>query len=159
MGRKTKGDDGVLLTIVLELGGEVAFVAVENDYAIYACPPGFCILVEVLNPVQACLIVCPAVWRSFDPLSVGNTGLGVRRGKVMLPLKDQVRGHHKTVATDVLDYCRPFPIAGLKILASAFSIGTSDDYSAANNAYHEACLVEVVKVPLLDRVLRPYVIN
>lgn len=77
----------------------------------------------------------------------------------MFPLKDQVRGYYKPVATNELDYYRPFPIAGLKILTFTLSIGTGNDYSAINNAYYKAGLVEVVKVPLLDRVLRPYVVN
>lgn len=63
----------------------------------------------------------------------------------MFPRKDQVRGYYKTVPTNVLDYYRPFPISGLKILTFTFSIGTSNDYSATNNAYYKACLVEVVK--------------
>ena len=39
----------------------------------------------------------------------------------------------------------------------ATSISTGNDYAAANNAYYEACLVEVVEVVVLDAVLRTYV--
>ena len=39
----------------------------------------------------------------------------------------------------------------------ATSISTGNDYAAANNAYYEACLVEVVEVVVLDAILRTHV--
>jgi len=49
MGRKIEGDNGVVLVELLELGREVALIAVKNKHVIYTLLLGVCRLVEVLN--------------------------------------------------------------------------------------------------------------
>ena len=44
------------------------------------------------------------------------------------------------------------------MFASALSIGTRNDHTAADNAHHETGLVEVVEVRVFDRILLPYII-
>jgi len=51
IGRKTEGNNGVVLTELLELSGEVALIAIKNKHAIYTLPLGVYRLVEVLNPI------------------------------------------------------------------------------------------------------------
>ena len=51
VGRHTKGDDVVVLAILLEVVRMVALVAVKDEETIYArCAPSS-ILVKVLNPI------------------------------------------------------------------------------------------------------------
>jgi len=49
MGRETEGNNGVVFVELLELGREVAFIAVEDKHAICTFPLGVYRLIEVLN--------------------------------------------------------------------------------------------------------------
>ena len=51
MGRKIEGNNTVVLTVFLKLGGEVALIAIQDDYTIRTLPPAIYKLVEVLNPI------------------------------------------------------------------------------------------------------------
>jgi len=76
---------------------------------------------------------------------------------VVNALDDYEWRQRKAVAAYALNRSRPFPIARLKLLASATSISTGNDHATTNNAYHEACLVKVVEVAVLDAVLRTHI--
>jgi hypothetical protein len=76
---------------------------------------------------------------------------------VVFALYDQERRQRKAVAAYALNCCRPFPITRLKLLASCASISACNDHAAADNAHHEARLVKVVEVLVLDCVLRTHV--
>ena len=64
--RKAKGNDVVLLAVGLELGRMVAVVAIENNHPIHPSLPGLRMFVEVLDPFQSRLVICPAIWRRLD---------------------------------------------------------------------------------------------
>jgi len=49
--RKIEGNNGVVLIELLELGREVALIAIENKHTIYTLPLGIYRLIEVLNPI------------------------------------------------------------------------------------------------------------
>jgi len=66
--RKAEGDDVVCLAVLFELRRYVAYMAVENNYPIDPMLLGFCMLVEVRNPLYSCLIVCLAVCCRLDNL-------------------------------------------------------------------------------------------
>jgi len=51
IGRKIEGNNGIVLTELLELGREVALIAVKNKHVIYTLLLGIYRLVEVLNPI------------------------------------------------------------------------------------------------------------
>jgi len=51
MGRETEGNNGIVLIELLELGREVALMAVKDKHAIYTFPLGIRRLIEVLNPI------------------------------------------------------------------------------------------------------------
>jgi len=51
MGRKTEGNNGVVLIELLELSREVALIAIENKHTIYTFLLSIYRLVEVLNPI------------------------------------------------------------------------------------------------------------
>ena len=63
-------------------------MAIQDKYAIYTLLLGVYRLVEVLNPIQACLIVYPAIQRGFNPLGVRNTKLSILGGEVVFALED-----------------------------------------------------------------------
>lgn len=72
-------------------------------------------------------------------------------------LHNQERRQHKTIAAHTLDCRGLFAIARLKLFASTTPVGTRDNHAAADNAHHEACFVEVVKIGILNRVFRAHV--
>jgi hypothetical protein len=76
----------LLLAKLLELGGEEALMAAKDNHPIYIHP-----LVEVLYPFQSFLIICPAVWRSFDGPRTIAVSLRVPRREVDFALQDQVQ--------------------------------------------------------------------
>lgn len=59
-----------------------------------------------------------------------------------------------TVRTDTLDHGDPFPIARLDLLSLSAPIGAGYDYRGRDLAYHEAGLVEVIDILVLDTVFR-----
>ena len=73
--RGPKGNTIVLLAEVLEVGEEVAPVAIQDDHAIDAYP-SVC-LWEVLDSFQNNCIVCPAIWRGLDHLGKIQAALSV----------------------------------------------------------------------------------
>jgi len=78
---------------------------------------------------------------------------------VVFALEDQVQRYYKAIAANTLNCCSPFPIARLKNLTSALSIGTHNDHATADNAHYKASLVEVVEVRVLDPILLPHVVH
>ena len=72
-------------------------------------------------------------------------------------LYDQERRQHKAIAAHAFNRCCPFSIPRLKLLTSATSICACNYHIATDNPYHEACLVEVIEVAVLDTVLRTHV--
>ena len=72
-------------------------------------------------------------------------------------LYNQEWWQHKAVATYVLNRCCLFLVTRLKLLASTASIGTCNNHVTIDNAHYKACLVEVVKIGVLDAILRAYV--
>jgi len=62
MGREIEGNNSVVLAELLELSREVALMAIKDKHVIYTFLLGVCRLVEVLNPIQACLIIYLAIW-------------------------------------------------------------------------------------------------
>ncbi len=77
----------------------------------------------------------------------------------MFTLEDQIWRYYKVVAANAFDRCSPFPIAWLKNLMSALSIGICNDYAAADNAHYKTGLVKVVEICILDRILFPYIVH
>ena len=77
---------------------------------------------------------------------------------MVLALDDQEWRQRETVCAHTLNCSRPFSVTSLKLLSSAFPFQACDDHIAADHAHHEACLVEVVEVAILDAVLRAHVL-
>ena len=72
-------------------------------------------------------------------------------------LDDEEGWYCKAVTTYILNRSCLFAIARLKLLASASPICMRDHYTATDDAYYKACLVEVVEVAVLDPVLRVHI--
>lgn len=97
-------------------------------------------LLEVFDPIQACIVIGPPVRGRFNRPGVGKTALGVPVGEVAPALNQQKRGDVKAVTTNTGNRGRPFSITRLNCLA-----------------HHEAGLVEVVQIAVLDTVFGPHV--
>ena len=61
MCRHTDGDSVVDLIIFVEFSGYVAFMTIDYQHLIHISKVILCMFIEVLNPVQACLIVDPSI--------------------------------------------------------------------------------------------------
>ena len=66
--RHVECDDLIVPAVELELGGVVAFVAVEDQQPVYALCPGRRMVVEVLDPLKANYIGNPAIVGSRNAL-------------------------------------------------------------------------------------------
>ncbi len=112
---------------------------------------------EILDPIQNRIIVRLIVCRGFNNLKEQEVVLYILRGEVVDILYDQERRQYKAVAVHIFNrYCL-FPITKLKLLASATSICACNHHIAADNPHHKARFVEVIKVLVLDTVLRTHV--
>ena len=117
-------------------------------------------LIEMANPFQASLIICPPIGSGFDNPVAWKVGLWVPVGEMVGTLDDQERREAPPFGINTFDCRSPFPIARLDGLTSAVSIGASNyHWGAANDAHHEASLIEVVEVAISNAVLRPHVVN
>ena len=102
------------------------------------------------NPFQASLIICPPIGSGFDNPVAWKVGLWVPVGEMVGTLDDQERREAPPFGINTFDCRSPFPIARLDGLTSAVSIGASNyHWGAANDAHHEAGLIEVVEVAIL----------
>ncbi|KAK4096024.1 hypothetical protein N658DRAFT_396992, partial [Parathielavia hyrcaniae] len=79
----------------------------------------------------------------FDSPVEWELALGVPVGEVVCALNNEKRREAPPFAIDALDRRRPFLIARLNCLASSASIGACYYHGCADNAHHEAGLVEV----------------
>ena len=73
--------------------------------------------------------------------------------EVVFPLDDEVRRHDPAIRAHGLDHHNPLPIARLLRTRPTAAFPTCHDLSTGKDAHLEPYLVEVVDVPLLDRVL------
>jgi hypothetical protein len=116
------------------------------------------VLVEVLDPVQPSFVVCPSIGSWFDSPVEWEVTFCIPTGEVVGALNDDVRREVPPFAVDAFDNRCPFSIPRLNCLASSASIGTRDHHRCADDAHHEACLVEVVEIAILDTVLGSHVV-
>lgn len=72
MRRHTEGNNLCLLTVPLDFNGRVALMAIDNKQAVAAHNPPLCLLIKVLQPLQAKLICCPAVLRDCNNPVLGQ---------------------------------------------------------------------------------------
>ncbi len=115
------------------------------------------ILVEMLDPFYNYIIVCLAIYWSFDYPIRKEVVFYVLKGKVVDVLYDQKWRHYKTVVAYVFDCYNPFLIIRLNFFISVISINIHNHYIVINDIYYKVYFVEVVKVVVLDIVLRIYI--
>jgi hypothetical protein len=78
--------------------------------------------------------------------------------EVVFPLDDEVRRYHPAIRIYSLDHRNPLPIARLLRTKPTAAFPTCYDLYTRKYAHLEPSLVEVVDVPLLDRVLINHVL-
>ena len=71
MGRHTKRNNVVVVAVGLEICQMVAFVTIEDKETFRSLCTLFCMLVEMLNPIQAYVIRNPSIFRNSQLLIVG----------------------------------------------------------------------------------------
>ena len=84
MQRHAERDNVVLLAIELKFGRVVALVAVEDQQPVFSFRTRCCMVVEVLDPIQAYRIGSPAIVGGCDALVGRKVALGVPVGEVVL---------------------------------------------------------------------------
>lgn len=104
-------------------------------------------------------LFCPPIGSWFNSPVEWELALGVPVYEVVCALNNERRREAPPFAIDALDRRPPFPIARLNCLASSTSIGACHYNRCADDAYHEAGLVTVVEVAVVDAVLRPHAVH
>ena len=84
MWRHIECNDIILLVVELEFSPIVALVAVEDQQPVLALCPARCMVVEVLDPIQAYRIRSPAIIGSCDTPVGWEIVLGIPVGEVVL---------------------------------------------------------------------------
>ena len=76
---------------------------------------------------------------------------------MVFPLDNKVRRYNLAIHIYSLDHYNPFPIARLLRTRPAAAFGACHNLCGREYAYYKPSLVEIVDVPLLDRVLVNYI--
>jgi hypothetical protein len=84
MRRHAERDNVVLLAVELELGRVVAFVAVEDQQPVFALRTRCCMVIKVLDPIQAYYIGSPTIVGSCNAPGSWEVVLGILVGEVIL---------------------------------------------------------------------------
>jgi len=114
--------------------------------------------VEVFQPFQTRLIVCPTIIRRFDNPIVREASFGVPVCKVVGALYNEEWRDTPTFAIDRNNCCRPFSIAWSNCLTLATSIGTHHNHSGADLTHHKTGLVEVVEIAIHHTIFRLHIL-
>ena len=154
MGRHTESNNVILLAIKLKVGRVVAFMAVKDKQPICSSCTTFSMLVKVLNPFQASFIGRPAVVANSDAPIHWQLTAFVPGREVEFAGNDNERRDRPPLGADAPDHRNPFSITLLCHLGSSTPLGPCDYHPCRrNDAHHEARLVKVVDVPLLDAMI------
>ena len=105
MRRHTECNDVVLLAMELGFRRVVALVAVEDQQPIFAFRTRCCVVVEVLDPIQAYCIGSPAIVGGCDAPVGREVALGVPASEVVLRGQDDEGGDGPAEGIDSLDHC------------------------------------------------------
>jgi hypothetical protein len=109
--------------------------------------------VKVLQLVKTKLVGSLTVLRDSNDPILGQVVVFVLVGLVVARFEDDVGRNGPSGGIDALDDCYPLPVAWLDLLCSSCPPCICNNCSRAYLAYHEACLVEVVRVVVLDAIL------
>ena len=125
MGWHTESDDLILRTELIKLRCSVATVAIKDKQSVRAYCTRLCMSVEVLHPLKAKLICCPAVVADSD--SPVWWKVLVPAGLVELPRQDYERWETPAGRVDTLNRCDPVAIARLNDSSSTNSVRARDN--------------------------------
>ena len=109
--------------------------------------------VEVLDPIQANGIGCPAIVGSCDTPVGWEVALGIPVGEVVLRGQDNKRRDGLADGINALDHCCPLAVARLGQLCLATAIRGRNHHAREDDAHHEPSLVEVIDIVVHDTVL------
>ena len=106
MGRHADSDNLVLLAVFLESKRVIALMAIDCKQSVAANYPCLCMLIKVLQPLQAKLICRPAVLRDCNNPIVRQILLLIPGREVVLALEDDDEGWNSPpCCVDALDNC------------------------------------------------------
>ena len=128
-------------------------MTVNNQHTVGANSARLCMPVKVLQPVKTKLVGSPAVLRDSNNPVLGQVVVFVPVGLVVARFEDDVGRNGPSGGIDALDDCHPLPVAWLDLLCSSCPPCICNNCSRAYLAYYKACLVEVVRVVILDTIL------
>ena len=114
--------------------------------------------VEVFQPFQTRLIICPTIIRRFNNPIVREVSFRVPVREVVDALNDEEWRDTPTFAIDRNNRYRPFSIAWLNCFTFATSIGTRNNHSRADYPHHKASLVEVVEIRIHYTIFCPHIL-
>lgn len=114
-------------------------------------------IIEMLNPIEANLVVGPFINGGFKTPRVRKTAFYIPIGQMVNAFNDNIRGNIVTVATNATNYNCPFSIAKLYFFPFSAFFGPSYDHSSANLAHYQTGFVEIIYVAVLDAIFGPYI--
>jgi hypothetical protein len=113
--RHADSNNLVLLAVLLECKRVVALMTVNYKQSVAANHPLLCMLVKVLQPLQAKLICCPAVLRNCNNPVLGQILFLVPDREVMAALEDDKGWNSPLCRIDTLDNCCPLSVILLHV--------------------------------------------
>lgn len=157
--RQTNGYNLVLLAKGFKLGRLVALMPIDDQHPMRAFHTQSNMFIKVPTPLQGRLVIGPSIGSRLDDPVIGELSFREPFRKIVDPLNDQKWRETPSLGIDAFNRRSSFSITWLDRLAYSLSIGARNHHGSANNAHHEASLVKVVKIAVLNPILRLHVLN
>src|ERR1700761_3283476 len=140
MCRQADWNNVMSFAIFVEFSALVALMAIHYQHSPMALLANLCMLIKVLEPFEANIVICPAIFSCSDNPVRWNTATRIPGSKVELASYAKEWWYHMAVCCNTANSCCPFPIARLNGLWVSNTIRACNNHLCADHAYCKASL-------------------
>ena len=147
------GDNLIELAIIVEFGGYMAVMIIDYQHSIHIGRATFCMLIKMLDPIQASFVVGLFIWSWFDHSVIWKIWVCGPVGEVINVFYNHEQRNAPAWCVDAFNDCSLFLITRLDKFCFFMSIRVCNYHKRNDYTHHEAGFIEIVKIFRLDSIL------